>query len=116
MARLLVHRTDSDNIRKLDTYLRDQDKKWTLVVRALERTKRYWNQFSANRQSPISILSGEPWKTLKLLKEINPELRTMFIKPPSARNADKIVRYADVSLNSSMITITPSMRLLQSWV
>lgn len=108
MARLLVHRERIlDNIRKLDSLLRAQNKQWTLVVKALGTDKRVLESILSDPAiTNIDSLGVSQWRTLKLIKEINPELRTMFIKPPSARNADKIVRYADVSLNSSLITIT----------
>ncbi|MGY6560452.1 MAG: alanine racemase [Nitritalea sp.] len=39
------------------------------------------------------------------LKEINPDIQTVYIKPPSKRNISKMVKYADVSLNSELNTI-----------
>jgi len=42
---------------------------------------------------------------LSKIKEINPEIQTVYIKPVSKRNISKMVRYADVSLNSELTTI-----------
>lgn len=42
---------------------------------------------------------------LAKIKEINPEVQTVYIKPSSKRNLAKMVRYADVSLNSELDTI-----------
>lgn len=42
---------------------------------------------------------------LAKVKEINPAVQTVYIKPPSKRNLSKMVRYADVSLNSELDTI-----------
>ncbi|EIM75754.1 alanine racemase [Nitritalea halalkaliphila LW7] len=42
---------------------------------------------------------------LAKLKEINPDIQTVYIKPPSKRNISKMVKYADVSLNSELNTI-----------
>src|SRR5690606_23212459 len=42
---------------------------------------------------------------LAKVKEINPEVQTVYIKPPSKRNIPKMVEFADVSLNSESNTI-----------
>jgi predicted amino acid racemase len=42
---------------------------------------------------------------LAKVKEINPHVQTVYIKPPSKRNLSKMVEYADVSLNSELDTI-----------
>ncbi len=42
---------------------------------------------------------------LAKVKEINPKVQTVYIKPPSKRNLSDMVRYADVSLNSELNTI-----------
>jgi len=43
--------------------------------------------------------------SLKNLKEINSELTTIYIKPPPLQYIDEIVKYTDISLNSSYKTI-----------
>ncbi|MEX2511307.1 MAG: alanine/ornithine racemase family PLP-dependent enzyme [Cyclobacteriaceae bacterium] len=42
---------------------------------------------------------------LAKVKEINPNVQTVYIKPPSKRNLADMVKYADVSLNSELNTI-----------
>ncbi|GEO24053.1 alanine racemase [Cyclobacterium qasimii] len=42
---------------------------------------------------------------LAKVKELNPDVQTVYIKPPSKRNLGDVVRYADVSLNSELNTI-----------
>lgn len=42
---------------------------------------------------------------LAKVKEINPEVQTVYIKPVSKRNIAKMVKYADVSLNSELNSI-----------
>src|SRR5690606_1541872 len=39
------------------------------------------------------------------IKAMNPEVETIFIKPPAKRNAEKVVTYADISCNSSISTV-----------
>lgn len=42
---------------------------------------------------------------LKHIKQISPETRTVYIKPPAKRLAKSIVKYADVSFNSEIDTV-----------
>ncbi|TSA25780.1 MAG: alanine/ornithine racemase family PLP-dependent enzyme [Bacteroidetes bacterium] len=42
---------------------------------------------------------------LKVIKEINPEVQTVYIKPPARRAISSLVRYADVSFNTQLETI-----------
>lgn len=42
---------------------------------------------------------------LAKIKKINPNVQTVYIKPPSKRNLAEMVKYADVSLNSELDTI-----------
>ena len=42
---------------------------------------------------------------LKTVKSINPDIQTVYIKPPAKRSISKIVKYADVSFNSEYATI-----------
>lgn len=42
---------------------------------------------------------------LKKIKELSPETKTVYIKPPAKRLAASIVKYADVSFNSEIETI-----------
>ena len=42
---------------------------------------------------------------LAKIKEINPAVQTVYIKPSSKRNLAQMVKYADVSLNSELDTI-----------
>jgi predicted amino acid racemase len=42
---------------------------------------------------------------LAMVKRINPEIQTVYIKPVSKRNVGKMVEFADVSLNSELNTI-----------
>ena len=44
-------------------------------------------------------------ENLKIIKEINPDVQTVFIKPPVPGHIEEIVRYADVTFNSETETI-----------
>ncbi len=42
---------------------------------------------------------------LKVIKTINPEVETIYIKPPANRSIANVVKYADISLNTEIETI-----------
>ena len=42
---------------------------------------------------------------LKKIKKLDPNIQTVYIKPPSKRNISKIVKFADVSFNTEIYTI-----------
>ena len=94
------------NIEKIDALMKSHGKEWSLVVKVLGN---HQETLAALLKHPVLLnvhtVAISQWRILKLIKEINPQLKTLFVKPPSIRNADKIVRYADVSCNSSYLTI-----------
>lgn len=42
---------------------------------------------------------------LRKVKEINPEVQTVYIKPPAKENVENVIRYADVSMNTEYYTL-----------
>ena len=42
---------------------------------------------------------------LKAIKNLDPGIETVYIKPPAKRAASSVVRYADISLNTELFTI-----------
>ncbi|MBN2745567.1 MAG: alanine racemase [Bacteroidales bacterium] len=42
---------------------------------------------------------------LKVVKQLNPKVETLYIKPPAKRSIASIVRYADISFNTELATI-----------
>lgn len=95
-----------ENIQKLNAYLSQNNIQWTLVTKmlcghkgALEKILpgEYMKQLHSAGDSRIS--------NLKIIKEINPEIVTMYIKPPALNQVKNVIKYADISLNSSFCTI-----------
>ena len=107
MAELYINtRKIVDNIKKLDEYLAENNIKWTFVSKIL----------SGNREvldiilnSPIikncHSIGDSRLSSLKTIKSIRPDIVTMYIKLPSMLSAHSVVKYADISLNSSYNTI-----------
>ncbi len=107
MARLQI-RLDRliDNIDRISRLMREHGKEWSLVVKVLGTDRNVLERVLIHPaiRNTHSIAVSQ-WKSLKIVKDIDPSLRTMFIKPPALTNAAQIVRYADISFNSSLMTI-----------
>lgn len=95
-----------ENIEKLNALMQKHNKEWSLVVKVLashEETLR--RLFKLPCLDQVHSIGVSHWQTLKLIKEIDPTLRTMFIKPPAISNARRTIKFADISFNSSASTI-----------
>lgn len=96
----------NENLEKLNALMQSRNKQWTLIVKVLgshQETLARLLKLPALKQ--IHSIGVSHWETLKLIKDIDPATLTMFIKPPALSYLKKIVRYADVSFNSSLSTI-----------
>jgi predicted amino acid racemase len=94
------------NIRKLNAHLGRYGKSWTLVTKLLSGHEptlhRLVNDPAVETLHSVadSRLSG-----LMKVKLLRPDVVTMYLKPPPLRLVRSVVRYADISLNSSLDTI-----------
>ncbi len=108
MALLKIHIDKIvENISKIDGFMREHNKEWSLVVKVLGNHRGALEAI-LEHSSVLNThsIAVSQWKNLKLIKDINPELTTLYIKPPVIKNAENIVRYADISFNSSFMTIS----------
>ncbi len=95
-----------DNIIKLGNYLNGNNIRWTLVTKMLCGNKAALEKIISDK-CIINLHSvGDSRITnLRIIKEIKPDIVTMYIKPPSISQVANIVKYADISLNTSFKTI-----------
>jgi predicted amino acid racemase len=107
MAQLII-KTDKilENIEKLSYFLNNHNIIWSLTVKVL----------SGNKESLKKLLNSEIIKTthsiadsrlsnLKNIKSINPDIKTMYIKPPAVQSCKTVVDVADYSFNTSYETL-----------
>jgi predicted amino acid racemase len=107
MARLKVHIDRLiENIETISAFMKNHDKEWSLVVKVLGTDKAVLTKLM---QDPAILgthsIAVSQWKSLRMVKDLNPSLKTMYIKPPSPKNVSYIVKYADISLNTTLSTI-----------
>lgn len=91
-----------ENFEFLKKEFNDNDVSWGVVSKILCGNRKYIKELIDMGADEIhdSRISN-----LAKVKEINPSVQTVYIKPPSKRNISDMVRYADVSLNSELNTI-----------
>ena len=107
MAVLKVN-TDTiiNNIRKLSNYLQANNIKWSLVTKILNGNKRILEKLLWDESIKSTHSVGDSRiSNLRLIKEINPDIVTMYIKPPAVNLAKTIINYVDISLNTGFKTI-----------
>ncbi|MDZ4182384.1 MAG: alanine racemase [Candidatus Cloacimonadaceae bacterium] len=107
MALLKIH-TDRiiDNIEKINAFMTSHDKQWSLVVKVLGNDKATLSAIlNHSCIDQIHSIAVSQVNNLRLVKGIHPGIRTLYIKPPAIKNASLVVKYADISINSSGLVI-----------
>ena len=107
MAQLQINITEiRNNILKLNSYLKTNNIKWSLITKVFSGDKDFMKQIlTPDIVKDIHSVGDSRLSSLKNLKELNSELITIYIKPPAKAYIDDVVKYADISLNSSYKTI-----------
>ncbi|MBN2663589.1 MAG: alanine racemase [Bacteroidales bacterium] len=107
MAELKIHINQIiNNINILSNYFKKHNKKWSLITKVFSGDVEFLKRILTDDIiEGITSVGDSRLTSLKNLKLVNPKLRTIYIKPPAKIYADEVVKYADVSLNSSFETI-----------
>jgi len=95
-----------NNIKKISTYLKKHNIQWSLITKVFSGDREFMEQIlTPDIVKDIHSVGDSRLSSLKKLKELNEKLITIYIKPPAQAYLEDIVRYADISLNSSFKTI-----------
>ena len=107
MAELIIHtKRIQDNISALSSYFKKQHVDWSLITKVFSGDKEFLKKVLTDEViQDINSIGDSRLTSLKNLKEVNEKMRTIYIKPPAKIYADEVVKYADISLNSSFTTI-----------
>ncbi len=108
MAELIINSENiQNNIKKLSTFFKKNEQIWSLITKVFSGDKEFLKNILSNDVlQGIDSVGDSRLTSLKNLKELNPQMRTIYIKPPAIVYAAEVVQYADISLNSSFETIT----------
>lgn len=90
------------NYQFLEELMHSHKKSWAVVTKLLCGNKLFLKELLelGPKEACDSRISN-----LRTIKEINPEVQTIYIKPPAKRSIKNIVKYADVSFNTELDTI-----------
>tara|TARA_B100000809_G_scaffold228651_1_gene241799 strand:- start:574 stop:1671 length:1098 start_codon:yes stop_codon:yes gene_type:complete len=107
MAELIISKKKiQNNIKYLSAYFKSKNINWSLVTKVFSGDKEFLkNVLTEDVIENIDSIGDSRLTSLKNLKEVNPDMRTIYIKPPAKVYADEIIKYADISLNTSFTTI-----------
>ncbi len=107
MAELVINTKDIvDNIKKISDYLNKHNKEWSLITKVFSGDVNFLKAILKDDiLQNIHSVGDSRLSSLKNLKKVNPHMKTIYIKPPAAKYAEDIVKYADISSNSSLSTI-----------
>jgi predicted amino acid racemase len=94
------------NVRKLNAYLGEHDITWTLVTKMLSGYQPVLEHLlAAPCMKSLHSVGDSRISNLRVIKKIRPDIVTMYIKPAAVNQARNVVKYADISLNTSYRTI-----------
>lgn len=95
-----------ENIQKLNLYLSENNIQWTLVTKMLCGYKEVLEKIITDKSiKDVHSIGDSRISNLKTIKEISPKIVTMYLKPPTLNQVKNVIKYSDISLNSSFKTI-----------
>lgn len=98
----LYHKNLEHNYLFLKNLFEENNLHWGVVTKLLCGNELYLQEII---NLGIREVHDSRISNLQKVKEINPEVQTVYIKPPAKRNIPNIIRYADVSMNTEYYTI-----------
>ncbi len=90
------------NFNYLNNLFKENDTDWAIVSKLLCGSEEYLRILC---NLDINEICDSRISNLRLIKEINPDINTVYIKPPAKDNIEDVVLYADVSFNTEFSTI-----------
>lgn len=90
------------NTEFLNNLFKNRNIQWTVVSKLLCGNKSYLVELS---NLGIKQIADSRISNLKTIKSINPQIETIYIKPPAKRSIANIIKYADISMNTEIETI-----------
>ncbi|UZD24604.1 alanine/ornithine racemase family PLP-dependent enzyme [Algoriphagus halophytocola] len=91
-----------ENFEFLRSTFQENDVSWGVVSKLLCGNRLFLQELI---NLGVKEIHDSRISNLAMVKSLNPEIQTVYIKPVSKRNISKMVQFADVSLNSELETI-----------
>jgi len=107
MAKLIIHTNAiKGNIKKISNYLKKHNIEWSFITKVFSGDIEFLKKILTKEViRDINSVGDSRLTSIKNLKKVNPNMRTIYLKPPAEIYADEIIKYADISLNTSLKTI-----------
>ncbi len=103
MAYLKLYRKKlQENYNYLDHLFKSNDIKWGITTKLLCGNTDYLKEVA---DLGIGEMHDSRISNLRKIKEIDPEVLTIYIKPPPRDIIESVVKYADASLNTELTTL-----------
>jgi ornithine racemase len=103
MAEITISRSKlRHNFNFLKKFFQENGVEWGIVSKLLCGTEIYLRELI---DMGVTELMDSRISNLKKIKKINPDVTTVYIKPPPRKSLATIVHYADVSFNSDLETL-----------
>ncbi|MDI3520792.1 MAG: ornithine racemase [Anaerophaga sp.] len=91
-----------DNYNYLNNLFKENNIEWAIVTKMLCGNKAYLKEVM---DLGIKQVCDSRVSNLKAIKAVNPDVQAIYIKPPPKRSIPSIVRYADISMNTTFETV-----------
>lgn len=91
-----------ENYQYLNRLFTDNDIEWGVVSKVFCGSKTYLKEII---DLGVKQMCDSRITNLKIIKSLNPNIETVFIKPPAKRYISSVVKYADASFNTEYETI-----------
>src|SRR5690554_978910 len=102
MAHIVLNKQKlQENYQYLDELFTSNDIDWAIVSKVLCGNKDFLRELI---DLGIKEICDSRITNLKRIKAMNPEIQTVFIKPPAKRYISSVIKYADVSFNTEFET------------
>ncbi|MCB0728467.1 MAG: alanine racemase [Ignavibacteriae bacterium] len=90
------------NYRHLEKIFSINNIEWGVVTKLLCGNKLFLNELL---KLGVRQMHDTRIGNIKTIKSLNPEIQTVYIKPPAKRSIHNVIKYADVSFNTEYSTI-----------
>lgn len=103
MAYITLHKERLKyNFERLDFYFKSKNIKWSVVTKMLCGNELFIREVLA--LNPMQVCDSRV-SNLKVIKKIDPNVETIYIKPTPTRSAEEVVKCADISMNTEFNSI-----------
>ena len=90
----------------LSDYFESKNVEWSLITKVFSGDEEFLkNILDTKTIAKINSIGDSRLTSLKNLRKVNPEMKTIYIKPPAAVYAEEVVEFADIWLNTSYSAI-----------